>query len=119
MAMLLSALNVFYRDVGSIWEVLITAWFYATPIVYPAYMATSELESRGGHWLKVLYFCNPMTPIVVAYREIFLYSSAGGLPPETQGLGWQLGLSAAITVVLCAISLRIFRRFSRSFADEL
>ena len=44
MALLLSSLNVFYRDVGSITEVLLSAWFSLTPIIYPVDLAQNKLS---------------------------------------------------------------------------
>jgi ABC-2 type transport system permease protein len=119
-SLILSALNVFYRDVSSFWEVLTTAWFYGTPIIYAAYHVTSKVDALGlPKWLEYLFLCNPLTPIVLAYREVLIYSSAEGAVPEVPGLGWALALSTLVTVALLAAALRLFARFSRSFADEL
>ncbi|MBI3736750.1 ABC transporter permease, partial [Candidatus Sumerlaeota bacterium] len=58
-SLLLASLNVFYRDVASIWEVGLAAWFYATPIIYPAYYATEYFAQRGMGWAQWLYLANP------------------------------------------------------------
>nr|HPK02392.1 ABC transporter permease [Candidatus Sumerlaeota bacterium] len=79
-AFVLSALNVFYRDIASVWEVLTTAWFYATPIIYPVYMALEEIDRRGWGWLRLPYLANPMTPLVLAYRRVLLYAGVGDTP---------------------------------------
>jgi ABC-type polysaccharide/polyol phosphate export permease len=119
-AMTLSALNVFYRDVGSIWEVLVQAWFYATPVIYPAWMVTNKIEKLGWPaWTKFLYLCNPLTPIVLAYRKIFLYDSAAGAGVEIAGLGPALALCVVVTLALLGGSWLVFRRYARAFADEL
>jgi ABC-type polysaccharide/polyol phosphate export permease len=119
-SLILSALNVFYRDVASIWEVLTTAWFYATPIIYPAYMVTQELPRHGlPAWLKYLYLCNPLTPLALGYRHVLIYASAEGARPEMEGLWGALVLCLGMTLLLLAVALRIFRHFARSFADEL
>jgi ABC-2 type transport system permease protein len=116
----LSALNVFYRDVSSIWEVFTTGWFYATPVIYPAYYVTAKLsEMNAPAWLEYLYLCNPLTPLVLAYRQVLIYGSADGVAPEMARLGPALGLCVVVTLALLAFSWALFRRFSRSFADEL
>lgn len=125
-ALLLSALNVFYRDVGSIWEVLAAAWFYLTPIIYPANMAMDYFQGVGWDWARWVYLANPMTPIVVAYRRLLLY---GALTPTAEtplateisdsALGASILLAAAVSVVIWFAAHRIFKRLSRRFADEL
>lgn len=123
-AMILSALNVFWRDVGSIWEVLTTAWFYVTPIIYPIYEVNPVIHRFGGKWLEWIYLANPLTPIMVAYRRVLLYGSLETIDPaklellNTQ-LMKSLMLSAGVTAILLFIGWNVFSKFSRSFADEL
>jgi ABC-2 type transport system permease protein len=123
-SLILSALNVFWRDVGSIWEVLTTAWFYVTPIIYPFYVVTPEIKKYGGTWLEWLYLANPMAPIMIAYRRFLLYGSLETIDPKkleilnTQ-LMKSLSLSILVTGVIIFIGWIVFSKFSRSFADEL
>jgi ABC-type polysaccharide/polyol phosphate export permease len=94
-ALLLSALNVFYRDISSAFEVIITAWLFATPIIYPLAMAAEKFgvgtggqsmrvvgDGDGGNslvpWMFQLYMLNPMTPIVIAYRRVLLFAAPLG-----------------------------------------
>lgn len=119
-AMMLAALNVFYRDVASIWEVLTTAWFYATPIVYPVWMVGSQLSERGlPDWLMTVYLLNPLAPLVVAYRQVLMYGPAENVQPELAPLLPAMALSAAVACVMLVVGWLVFRRYSRSFADEL
>ncbi len=119
--LMLSALNVFYRDVSSIWEVLTTAWFYGTPIIYPVYEATEKMHKMGWGWMEWLYLANPMTPIVLAYRRLMLYGALDApmteLPDRTLLLS--LALSLGLTLFLLGLSQVIFRYFAKKFADEL
>jgi ABC-2 type transport system permease protein len=124
-AMLLAALNVFFRDVSSIWEVLTTAWFYATPIIYPAYYVSERLRAYGGwlaEWGEWLYLLNPLTPLVLAYRQALIYASLDA-PAAAEMPGIPLlpavGLSLAISLILLWFSRKIFDHYSRMFADEL
>jgi len=117
----LSALNVFYRDVSSIWEVLTTAWFYATPIIYPVSLALEKMAPHG-RWMEWLYLANPLTPIILAYRRVLLYAALDEPVLEMSSDAKLLGsllVCALITGVLLALSWRIFSSLSKLFADEL
>jgi ABC-2 type transport system permease protein len=111
--LVVSALNVYFRDVESLSEVLLQAWFYGTPIVYPF-----SLVSGRGVWEYVIWL-NPMTPLMVAFRRVLLYR-----PPLLEGaedgrLLLFLGISAVETIILYYIGRSIFLSCSRHFADEV
>jgi lipopolysaccharide transport system permease protein len=118
---MLAALNVFYRDLGSIWEVLSNGWFYATPILYPASLAISKLDEVGWTTAKWLFYLNPMTPIILAYRRILLYGSMDNpvLEINDQKLVILLVLCVILTGLMLLAGRKIFNRFAWSFADEL
>jgi ABC-2 type transport system permease protein len=121
-ALLLASLNVFYRDVASVWEVVMAAWFYATPIIYPLYLATDYFAARGWAWARWLYMANPMTPILIAYRRVVLYA---GLDEPIKEMNNDAALALAMvgvaigSIALLWIARRIFARLARRFADEL
>jgi ABC-2 type transport system permease protein len=122
LTLICSALYVFYRDVSSITELLLAGWFYLTPLLYPADIAISELGKRFPEYaaeLKILFFLNPMAPIIVAYRRAFLFT--GDRPGEISDwhLFLALGATGAISIVLFAGSVVLFNRLSKQFADEL
>lgn len=60
----LSALNVFLRDIGQIVGVLVSIWFFITPIIYP-------LNAIPENYQKV-YGLNPMLHMIEAYRSALL-----------------------------------------------
>jgi lipopolysaccharide transport system permease protein len=98
--MLLSALNVKYRDVRHALPFVVQLWLFATPIIYP----TSMLPERW-RWLLRL---NPLTGIIEAFRA----SLFGG------ELDWAaLGISASLTIALLLYSVYSFRRVEKRFAD--
>ena len=71
LALLLAALNVFYRDTEVVLDVGLTAWFFLTPIFY-------ELELLPNQFLGIdvwrfVYTLNPMATLVTDYRYILLY----------------------------------------------
>lgn len=120
-SLLVSSLNVFYRDVGSITEIFVTAWFYLTPVIYPVQMARVELKGMiNSDIVYYLYLCNPMTPIIVGYRRV-LYGNHLRHAPEISdpSLIASLCISILFTGVVLLLSLRLFSRLSRKFADEL
>lgn len=121
LSLILSSLQVFYRDVGSISELAITMWFYATPIIYPVQMAREKLRDDGAEQLYWLYLLNPMTPLVCAYRRV-LYGPLlreHGREIDDRTLLMGLAASALTACLLLAVGSALFRRLSRRFADEL
>ncbi|MDD5296593.1 MAG: ABC transporter permease [Rhodocyclaceae bacterium] len=103
LGMVLGVLNVFFRDVGQFFGIVLQFWFWLTPIVYP--METLPVWARG------LLAYNPMTPLVTAYQGILLKGS----PPV-----WStLGLTAGLAMLLCTLGLALFRRHAGEMVDEL
>jgi ABC-2 type transport system permease protein len=125
LTLLVSAVHVFYRDVESVTEIVLQAWFYATPIVYPMdqLYRKGAFAKLGGadhaRLVEILYWLNPMTPICVAYRRILLYWDPPPLEVPDQKVLLYLGVAACTTFILYMISQAIFRRCSRHFADEV
>jgi ABC-2 type transport system permease protein len=113
-----SALNVRYRDTGHLIELAVLAWFWSTPIVYPA----TEVAERLGPWFR-LYLANPMTSIVLAFQR-GLY---GGNPenldrlpfPQLSWYWTRLGIVGLASLVLLLLTWRLFFRMSGDFAEEL
>lgn len=63
-ALVLAMANLFYRDVKYLFEIAVTAWMFASGVVYP-------VDGLGGS-LGTLLRLNPMTPIIDAYRDVLL-----------------------------------------------
>jgi lipopolysaccharide transport system permease protein len=115
----LAALNVFYRDVASFFELLAMAWLYLTPIIYPLHVAYDKIHEKLGDAWFLVYMANPMTPIMVAMRRVLLYG--GGIQSEIPGYQLIAYLTgAALISLLFAVSgLHLFRWLSQHFADEV
>ncbi len=118
-ALLLAGLHVYFRDVASLTEITLLAWFYLTPVIYPIYMAESRLRSLRGMDLYWVYLLNPMSALTAAYRQV-LFGSAM-TPAEISGAPLWGGLAWALAfgILLWLFAAPVYRRLSRSFADEL
>lgn len=99
----LGVLNVFFRDVGQFFGIIIQFWFWLTPIVYPVSILPESV--------RTLMSYNPMAVLIVACQDILV----SGQWPTWQSL-WPVTLLA---VVLCAIGMRLFSRHAGEMVDEL
>lgn len=101
--MLLSAANVYIRDVQYIMNPVMMIWMYACPILYSISMVPEKFLS--------IYKLNPMTLIMQEYQNI-LYNKT--LPNFTN-----LGIVFAISVVVLIIGYLVFNKLQRRFAEEV
>jgi ABC-2 type transport system permease protein len=126
LGILLSAVNVYARDTEHLLELVLLAWFWLTPIVYPYRLVGDQLGGKGFLYRLV----NPITPIVMTfqraiYNKLEPVGSNGEVVkilPVGKGMDWyllQLGVVAAGALVLLAVALRIFGRVEGNFAEEL
>lgn len=103
LGMVLGVLNVFFRDVGQFFGVVLQFWFWLTPIVYPI----TILPER----VRPLMYYNPMAGLMNAYQTILVR----GEWPDWISL-WPVTLLA---VLLCLWGMRLFRRHAGEMVDEL
>lgn len=109
LAFFLSAANVYYRDTGVITNVVMTAWFFLTPVFY----SVNQLTANA----RLVYYLNPMASIIEAYRNIF-YGSTDGAPPGPPDLAFLLR-TLATSLVILLLGYLFFMRASRRFGEEL
>lgn len=119
LSLILSALFVFYRDVGSILEITLTGWFYATPIIYPFWLAATEIPKRFSIWVIYVYLLNPITPLVVACRRVLFHALLPTPEMTDTFLMYYLLYVLILSVILYHIFVRVFTRLAARFADEL
>lgn len=98
--LLLSAVNVKYRDVAAVVPVALQLWMFATPIIYP-------LSVVPRHWHRILDL-NPLAGIVEGFRAALL-----GGPFPVRGVLFAVATSCALLLV----AVLAFRRMESSFAD--
>lgn len=99
----LGVLNVFFRDVGQFFTIVLQFWFWLTPIVYPV----NILPER----IKTLMSLNPMAPLMGAYQTILV----SGQWPDWRSL-WP---TAVLALLLCALGFHLFRKHAGEMVDEL
>jgi ABC-type polysaccharide/polyol phosphate export permease len=111
LAVMLSAVNAYYRDVANIMRHVLRLWFYLTPILYPV-IAVPE-----GTILRLLVDLNPFTTLVVNYRAV-IYGTPTGAPQGLPDLG-PLVVLAVISCGLVGVSIAFFKRVEPGFARIL
>jgi ABC-2 type transport system permease protein len=125
LAVLLSALNVYLRDIQHLMELALVAWFWGTPVVYGYEEIAQHLAP---HHLTWLYLCNPVSYVVLIFqRSLYTrvsYHSGSALVRllPSDGPMWYLGLCGiliAIGVVLFLFALWVFSRVEGNLAEEL
>jgi len=102
--LLLSTLAVYFADVAQMFDIIIMAWMYLTPVIYPE----SVLSGRYRGLLVVL---NPMSHLIHLFRQP-LY---GGTWPDLE----RLGLAAAFSLVTLALGWVVFTRHADEFAYRI
>ena len=114
--LLLSALNVYLRDIGYLVEVLLLLMLWASPIVY-AWTMVRDIVGNG--LLLDIYSNNPVTLAVMGFHKAFWM--AGGSSDELypDGLIGRMGIAFVIGLVLLVVFQRVFARLQGNFAQEL
>lgn len=110
---LLGAINVKYRDIASIWDVLMQALFYTAPIIYPISMVAAQSETAA----KILLL-NPISQTIQDVRYNLITTET----VTTWGFINSPLLKAipiAIIVVLLVVGSLYFRKKSKRFAEEV
>ena len=105
LAYLLAALNVFFRDVQHMLGVLLMAWYFLTPVLFPVSIVADQPERA------FLLYANPMTAVIVGYQRALL----DGLAPEWLPLLW----SSVFAVIVFAIGFAYFDRAKDDFEGAL
>ncbi len=103
LGIVLGVLNVFFRDVGQLFGIVLQFWFWFTPVVYPL----AALPDK----VKVLMTLNPMAPLIAACQDVVLN---GHWPQWTALLPTLL-----IALALCALGMLLFRGHVGEMVDEL
>ncbi len=111
--LVLSTLNVFYRDTAMIMEVIMLAWFFLTPVVYSVGMLPETL-STGSLTVplqRMVYILNPLASLIAIYRDLLYWGYRTDV---------DFFVRTAITAVaVFAFGYWFFLRYSDRFGEEL
>lgn len=103
LGLLLGSLNVFIRDVGQLFGLCLTFWFWLTPIVYP----TNVLPT----WVQPWLLLNPLAPLMAGFQSVIAY----GQWPDWASIAPLL----LFTLLLAGLAFRVYTRLAPQMADEL
>lgn len=103
MAFITSSLTVYLRDLEYLLGIITMAWQFLTPVMYSIDLVPGRLMP--------IFNLNPMTPVIVAYRDILYYKSVPQLST----------LAHAVFLGLCLMIIGIFTfgKLKKHFAEEM
>jgi ABC-type polysaccharide/polyol phosphate export permease len=102
-ALVAACLTTLHRDVAPTVAAGMLPLFFTTPVIYPPHIVPEPL--------RVVMDLNPLSPIVVAYRDLLVT----GVTPQLGGLLW----SASVGLVVLAIGLVLLRRIGPELAERI
>lgn len=121
-ALLLSTLNVYFRDAQHIWEVFLQGLFYATPIIYPLSMVGDKLASVApgvGLLVEKLMLLNPAAQVIQDIRHNLIAPlTTDTIWTLTDNLLFQL-IPVVLTFVLLGLGIHVFKKYSPKFAEVM
>ncbi|MCL2323082.1 MAG: ABC transporter permease [Oscillospiraceae bacterium] len=103
LSLILSSLNVRYRDIQHLIEVVFLPWMYLTPIIYPRTSAPEKLQN-------ILLF-NPMTSIIECIRNVTYYCKNPSFK--------ELILFTIASILVFIIGFKVFKSREKTFAEEI
>lgn len=110
LALLLAGLNVVVRDAQHLVGVLLSAWFFVSPVMYNLDFVARHAEQYP--WAPHVFLLNPLAVIITGYRACI-----------TDGVVFPWGSSVAVSLLgialLFAFAYRTFQRLQKDFADLL
>jgi lipopolysaccharide transport system permease protein len=99
----LGVLNVFFRDIGQFFGIVIQFWFWFTPVIYPVTILPEYVRSLMSY--------NPMANLIGAFQAILVT----GQWPVWQGL---LPITI-LAIAMCALGMHLFHKHAGDMVDEL
>jgi ABC-2 type transport system permease protein len=113
LAFFLSALNVKYRDTSHIWEIIMQAAFYATPIIYPMSVVIEKSELAA----KFLML-NPVAQAIQDAR-FSLVTRESVTPGSIFQSGWYTLIPYIIVIIVFVVGTLYFKKHSKTFAENI
>lgn len=101
--MVVAAITVYLRDVEYILGIFTMAWQFLTPVMYSVDMVPERLQN--------IFYLNPMTPIIVAYRKILYEGEVPQLSTLVSG--------TVMGIIILGIGWMLFHHLQKHFVEEL
>jgi len=116
LALLVSACNVFFRDLGNVARHVLRLWFYLSPGLYSLAILDQVNLLDDYPILRTLLESNPFAILFEAYRTV-IWGTPDGLPtfPHWQGLA----VLTVASLAFLAVSTVVFKRLEPNFAKVL
>jgi len=111
LSLFLSAAFVKYRDISYIWEVVLQAGFYATPILYPLSRITNVT-------LQKIILINPLGQAIQDARYSIITHSTTTAHGIFKG-GWHQYIPFALVLIILVIGVTYFRSQAKYFAENI
>jgi len=128
LALLLSALNVYLRDIQYLVDVALAIFFWASPIVYAWSFVVQAGARTGLDWLSTVYLLNPVSLAVLAFQRGMWISGSHTVvngattvapQPWPADMGLRMLIAALVGLILLAVAQRVFSRLQGNFAQEI
>ncbi len=103
MAMLTSAVTVYFRDLEHILGIVTMAWMYMTPVMYTIDIVPERF--------RAVFKLNPMTPVIQAYRDVLYFSRMPKITTLTEAF--------VLGIIFLGIGVLTFSKLKKHFAEEL
>ncbi len=116
-AVLVSAVNVFFRDLGNVTRHVLRLWWYLSPGLYGLDALSNISIFREQPALLTVVAMNPFAVLFESYRAVIYGTSDGGLP--TAPNLFALLMLLAVSLGLLAASAIVFKRLEPNFAKVL
>ena len=115
LSFILAALYVKFRDIGHIWDVVMQAMFYATPIIYPITMVVN-----GGHeTIAKIMMLSPVAQSIQDIRHNLIAPDTTITTWSIVGSWWIAILPVVLTVFLLIVGVIYFNKNAKNFAEDL
>ncbi len=102
-SLFLACINTYFRDTQHLLGIILTLWFFLTPILYPASMIPDNL--------KFLLWINPEAIYIREYQDIFFYMKF----PDWQGFLYV----TLFSILILLLGIWIFEAFKEGFAEKI
>ena len=103
MGLMMSVLNVYFRDIQHFMGILFLVWLYLTPIIYPTTVVPA-------HYLTILKL-NPMTDMALSFRAVLYHGTFPG--------PFEFGYFVVWALAFLVAGFLIFNKLEPRLAEEL